>query len=288
MDMFGDYVFKREVDISLLSVGFSIPLKFQVVFKRNIGKFLEKGETKDIILLLGGKPFKAQIINQNFNVTKYSNHKDIIQIRYNKNNDIVEELKKIFFSSYKYINEQRIKRKLSNDYNGGKVYINIPYAIKEYLIIYTTEYEDTYMLDTITASDIYEIEKYTKNQSEEAYEESFNYDITDTKAAIVLDERIVKIRKYNSSIGKNLKKLYDYKCQICGKRIGEVYGSNVVEAHHIESFVKSINNDMNNILIVCPNHHSIIHDVNPNFDRKKKIYIYKNNYAEGLNINYHL
>ena len=35
------------------------------------------------------------------------------------------------------------------------------------------------------------------------------------------------------------------------------YGSHIVEAHHIDYFVSSLNNDASNQLIVCPNHHSI-------------------------------
>ena len=89
-------------------------------------------------------------------------------------------------------------------------------------------------------------------------------------------------------IGEYLKELYGYRCQICGRLIGEEYGSHIAEAHHIDYFVKSLNNDASNQLIVCPNHHSIIHDVNPVFDRKRKLYVYKNGVTEGLVINKHL
>ena len=46
--------------------------------------------------------------------------------------------------------------------------------------------------------------------------------------------------------------------------------------------------DIDNLLIVCPNHHRIIHAANPTFDRQQKIYIYPNGYAEGLKLNLHL
>lgn len=85
-----------------------------------------------------------------------------------------------------------------------------------------------------------------------------------------------------------MKLLYDYQCQICGRFIGEQYGAHVVEAHHIDYFVKSLNNDSNNQLIVCPNHHSIIHAVNPIFDRKNLAYLYPNGIQEGLLVNRHL
>ena len=69
---------------------------------------------------------------------------------------------------------------------------------------------------------------------------------------------------------------------------GEDDDSHVIEAHHISQFIKSLNNDMKNIMIVCPNHHSIIHDVNPVFNEKKKIFIYNNGFKEGMKLNYHL
>ena len=130
--------------------------------------------------------------------------------------------------------------------------------------------------------------KVVENQSERVVEASFNYDVRDENASIFASERIVKIRKLNKKIGDNLKLLYDYRCQICGQQIGEEYGSHIVEAHHIEYFVQSLNNDSQNQLIVCPNHHSIIHDANPVFDRKRLLYLYSNGIQEGLLLNQHL
>ena len=286
MKSYGDYVLKKEVDKSLLTEGFNIPIEFQVVFKRNLGKFLQRGESKEITLYLNGKPYQAKIKNQKFDGISYI-RKDIVQIRYNKNSDIAKEFRRVFYKSYQYISTQRQQKELLADHS-KKVHINVPEGIKEYLIMYTTEYEDTYLLNTIFLDDITAINEFEYNQPDRIYEESFNYDVVDENATIVSDERIVKIRKYNSSIGKNLKTLYEYRCQICGKRIGEDYGSHAIEAHHISPFVKSLNNDMKNIMIVCPNHHSIIHDVNPLFDRVKKLYIYNNGFKEGLILNYHI
>lgn len=49
-----------------------------------------------------------------------------------------------------------------------------------------------------------------------------------------------------------------------------------------------MNNDAINQLIICPNHHRIIHATNPIFNRQKKIDTYKNGMIEKLSINYHL
>ena len=51
---------------------------------------------------------------------------------------------------------------------------------------------------------------------------------------------------------------------------------------------RQVNNNANNIMILCPNHHGIIHDQNPRFDRKCKMYHYPNGYKEGLRLNLHL
>ena len=61
-----------------------------------------------------------------------------------------------------------------------------------------------------------------------------------------------------------------------------------IEAHHIDYFVNSLNNDASNQLVVCPNHHSIIHDADPIFDRKRKMYIYPNGIEQNLLLNKHI
>ena len=116
----------------------------------------------------------------------------------------------------------------------------------------------------------------------------FNYDVRDDTAGINAQKALIRVRKLNRKIGDTLKEHYQYRCQICGRVIEEKYGSKIAEAHHIDYFVKSLNNDITNILIVCPNHHSIIHDKNPEFNRNKCIYKYPNGYVEGLLLNDHL
>lgn len=276
------YVYKKEVDWSLLHEGLTLPVENQVIFGRSLGKYLHRGESKSITLYLDGKSYRAKITNVNFD-PKHNRKKDTLQIRYSPNSELSNALKTYFFKSYQFISEKRKTRE-----PGNRTMIRLPDDYKEYLAIYTTEYEDTYLLETIVANDIYVLKNIVQNQSERLFEANFNYDMADQESTILETERIVKIRKLNKKIGDNLKLLYNYRCQICGKSIGEKYDSQVVEAHHIDYFVHSLNNDSNNQLIVCPNHHSIIHDVNPLFDRKRLIYIYPNGIKEGLVLNQHI
>ncbi len=276
------YVYRAEVNWSLLVEGLTLPVENQVVFARNMGTFLQRGESKKITLYLNGKGYRAHIYNVNFD-SKFNRNKDTLQIRYSKNGELAKALQTCFSSSYKYIEAQREMR-----LSGNRTMIKLPEECKEYLAIYTTEYEDSYILETIEVDDILALKQSVQDSSERAYESSFNYDVEDDYAKVLEDKRIIKIRKLNRMIGDNLKLLYGYRCQICGMLIGEDYGTHVVEAHHIDYFVKSLNNDANNQLIVCPNHHSIIHEANPIFDKQKLIYIYPNGIQEGLMINQHL
>ncbi len=282
MDSHENYVYKTEVNWSLLTEGLTLPVENQVIFARNMGKFLHRGEVKPITLYLNGKGYRAQIRNVNFD-SRFNSKNDTLQIRYTRNGHLAQALKACFSKSYNYIKAQREIRLRDN-----RSIIKLPEGYKEYLAIYTTAYEDTYILETIEAEDIISIKKAVQNQSELAMEAKFNYDIEDKTASIFEDERILKFRKLSRKIGENLKLFYDYRCQICGQYVGEEYGAKVAEAHHIDYFVQSLNNDANNQLIVCPNHHSIIHETNPVFNRKKLIYLYPNGVQEGLMLNQHL
>lgn len=276
-----NYVYKKEVDWSLFNWGLTLPIENQVIFGRTMDTFLQRGESKNINLYLDGKSYKARIVNVNFN-QKFKRKNDILQIRYNR--DFADVLKKYFCKSYTYIN---VQKQIKNE-KGDRTMIKLPEEYKEYLAIYTTEYEDSYVLETILAGDIIELKYAICGKQEREVEANFNYDSEDDNASLIETQKIMKIRKLNKKIGDNLKLLYGYHCQICGKLIGEDYGSHIVESHHIDYFVNSLNNDANNQLIVCPNHHSVIHNVNPVFDRKKLLYIYSNGYKEGLILNKHL
>jgi len=60
----------------------------------------------------------------------------------------------------------------------------------------------------------------------------------------------------DTKLSKELKILYDYKCQICGKSIRLAQG-NYAEAHHIQPLSQAHEGpDIGeNIIILCPNHH---------------------------------
>ena len=277
-----NYVYKKEVDWSLLREGLAIPIENQVIFGQTMGRFLQRGEKKKITIYLDGKSYDASIINIDYS-KKFNRKSDIFQIRYPQNGELAQALQKCFMSSFRYLEYMRRMRN-----PGDRKMIRLPDEKKEFLAVYTTEYDDSYIFEPIVKNDFRVVRKYFMGFDERSFEEQSDFKVTDPTASVEERTQIAKVRKLDRSIGNNLKLLYGYRCQICGKLIGEEYSAHVVEAHHIDYFAKSLNNDASNQLIVCPNHHSIIHDVNPVFDRKRKLYVYKNGMTEGLVLNKHL
>lgn len=282
MEEQNEYVYKMEVNWSVLTEGLTLSVENQVVFGRIMDRYLSKGEQKPIKIYLNGKSFDAKVVNVNYSA-KYHRKHDVLQIRYPKNGELARELQRIFYASYTiFENERKIRPE------GSRSIPKLPDEAKEYLAIYTTEYDDTYEFETIETTDLNELKQAIVGKSEYAFEMDYSIDMKDGTSTLIEVQRTNKIRKLNRKIGDNLKLLYGYRCQICGRLIGEEYGSHIVEAHHIDYFVKSLNNDARNQLIVCPNHHRIIHDSDPEFQRQKLKYVYKNGFEEPLRLNQHL
>jgi len=277
-----NYVYKKEVDWSILTEGLTLPVDNQVVFGQIMGRFLQRGESKDITLYLAGKPYKAKISNVNYN-PKFRRIKDTLQIRYNRNGDLAKALQGFFIGSYNFIKNVRDARTADD-----RTKIRLPEEYKEFLVIYTTEYDDSYVLETILADEMVSFKQTIAGKQERMIETGFDYEFEDSTAGVTEAERTVKIRKLNIKIGDNLKLLYGFHCQICGRLIGEECGSHIAEAHHIEYFINSLNNDASNQMIVCPNHHSMIHDADPVFDRNQLQYIYQNGFEQRVILNKHL
>ena len=276
-----NYVYKKEIDWSTLMEGFTLPLDNQVIFLRNMENFLQRGQSKIIHFFMNGKTYNVKIVNMNNSVEKRK--KDAYQIRYSRNGELSQALQQYFFKSMSYIKMIRESRDPKD-----RSYVKMPDGLKEYLAIYTTEYEDTFLLEPIAQDDFQVMKKAIQGMRERTVENEIEYEMEDKSSGIEKRLQIVKIRKLNRKIGENLKLLYGYRCQICGQVIGEKYGSHIAEAHHIDYFVNSLNNDANNQMIVCPNHHSVIHDANPVFDRRRMVYRFDNGVEERISLNKHL
>ncbi len=274
------YIYKKDVDWSSLTIGINIPISLQSVFYENINLVMKKGDRRKIKLLLDGMEYPVTLNNIYFDENKYPMHKDLLQIRYSPNSLFAKKLREIFKVSYAYLFDE--KEKLENK----KKQLSVPKETREYIAIYSTAFSDVFMLDCITSYEITEAKEAIKNLTENEIEHIMN--MQDNDSSLYEKEKIVKIRKLDKTIGDNLKRVYQYKCQICGLYIGEAYNANVIHTHHIEPFSLSLNNNPDNIMVICPNHHGIIHVANPIYDKNQKTYTYPNGYVEGLKLNIHL
>jgi len=281
----GIYIYKKEVDWSLLHQGFTIPVSVQVVFKQLINQQLPRGTTRDIKIIFDNNHYAAKLINQKFDEVKYPNHSDIVQIRYEPTHELARQLRLKFSAQYNYMLEIR-KGDEKDEYR--KRPVPIPQEMKQYVILYTTTFEDVFFLDYITSKETKAINNSISSLTEEEFELATNYNQVDLTATIKEKRELIKIRKLDRSICDNLKLLYNYRCQITGEKFGEQYGSEVSEAHHIDYFIKSLNNNSDNIVIVSPNFHRLIHKTNPAFDKNELSFTFPNGVKEKLKLNLHL
>ncbi len=274
------YIYRKEVDWSLLHEGLTIPLRLLVAF-RNLLNGYERGIGRKVTLLVDSQPFEAQLINQAFDREKYVRHADVVQIRFTKKSGLPQKLQQVFFASYTYLrNERELVR-------GRKAFIHLPEDSREYFVLYSTARPDVFVVEAITKSELYEANTFLEGVSEEEFEKFSDFARRDESATIVARPQLAKVRKLDRSIGEDLKALYDFRCQICGENFGKAYDQRVVEVHHIVQFVRSMNNDYDNLMVICPNHHSVIHKTDPIFDRQSLTLSYPNGYHEALILDRH-
>jgi len=275
----GYYILKKQIDWSTLVYGFNIPVEKQTLFSEQSGLFLAIGEKQKIRIIIGEEIFEVFLTNIAFNREKWPTHKEMLQIRYTVNNPFARKLRSIFCNTYDYVSaEKQIQE-------NKRCPIKMPEAINEYFVLSSTSFPDIFVMECFTNAEYKDLKENITKFSEEACETYFK---SDENASIVKEEKFVKVRKIDRSICEHLKYLYDYRCQVTSEKVGEEYGSSVIEAHHIDYFTKSLNNDSSNIIIISPNFHRIIHKNNPVFDHKKLYFEFANGMVEKLKINKHL
>jgi 5-methylcytosine-specific restriction enzyme A len=280
MSLGESYIYRKEVDWSLLHEGLTIPVRLQVAF-RSLLDVYERGVSRKIKLLVDGQPFEAMLINQAFDREKFARHSDVVQIRFTARSGLPQKLQQIYSGSYTYLKKER------ESAQGRKTFARLPKESREYFILYTTDSPEVFVVEAITRSEVYEANMVLSGLSEEEFERYGDYARRDESASIVIRPQLAKVRKLDRSIGEDLKSLYDFRCQICGDNFGKPYDQRIIEVHHIIQFVHSMNNDYDNLMVICPNHHRVIHKASPSFDRHSLTLSYPNGYQEVFKLDKH-
>lgn len=278
------FILQKDVNWSLLNEGLAIPISVYSCFVDWDSSILVHGASKQIKVLIDDVLYDAKLVNQNFDQRKYPGHNDIIQIRYSPTSPIAIKLRSVFRESYTYLLEQR---QLEGNRHRQLV---LPCEIHEYIRLYLTHNADVLCMECCTNMETRQVAQRLSIIPEEIYEQSDDekFFMADESASIEERQRLIKYRRIDHSIIRTLKRFYDFRDEISGEKIGDEYGDSVVEAHHIEYFTKSQNNDSSNIIIISPNYHRIIHKNNPFFNRKKYQFEFPNGEILKLKLYAHL
>lgn len=280
----GGFILQKTVDWSLLNDGMTIPVSACSLLSVWDESILTHGQSKDIKILIDGEFYDAKLKNQNFEQQRWAGHRDVIQIRYSRQSLLAAKLRAVFCHSYEYLFAKK------QEIGKSKRKISLPDDYHEYIRLYTTSSKDVLCMECCSNSDYQQLAHTLSMIPEEVYEQNDDekFFMTDKIASIEEKERLVKYRKIDRRIILALKKFYDYRDEISGEKIGDQYGESVVEAHHIEYFTHSQNNDSTNIIIISPNYHRIIHRNNPRFNRKKFLFEFENGEVLRLKLYDHL
>lgn len=284
MEFEHNFIMQKKVDWSLLNDGMTIPVSVCALLKAWDENILIHGHSMDIKVIIDGETFDAKLKNQNFKQDKWEGHKDVIQIRYGTKSLLAQKLRTVFHRSYKYLFAQKQLQGKS------KKQIPLPDNIHEYIRLYVVNSLKMIYVECCFNEDYEQLASTLKSIPEEIYEanDDDKFFMADLSASIVEKQQLVKYRKMDRSIIRMLKKFYDYRDEISGEKIGSEYGDSVVEAHHIEYFTNTQNNDSTNIIIISPNYHRIIHKNNPHFNRDEFRFEFPNGEVLPLKLYEHL
>lgn len=268
---------RKTVNWSMLVHGIAIPLEQQRLYASLVGQPLQVGGRHEIKVLIDGEYYDAHFDNVAFDRNVF-NHPDIVRLMYGVK--LQKKLQSIFASTYAKM--LAVKATLA-----PKKQMPEFCDIKDYIVISASTEPDVFIMDCFTEQDEKSLRETLKDVGEQVYEHEF-IPMLDSTAGYTISASVRKIRHLDRSIGESLKKLYDYRCQMTGERIGEQYDALCVEAHHIDPFTTSLNNDYSNIIILSPTYHRIIHKANPMFNHESLAFEFPNGLVERVKVNKHL
>ena len=86
----------------------------------------------------------------------------------------------------------------------------------------------------------------------------------------IADERrrylLQQAKRRNPEHVKSLRKLYGGMCQLCGWNPKSRYRRDLCEAHHVHWLSRGGDDELHNMVLICPNHHRAVHRTDAPFD----------------------
>jgi len=128
---------------------------------------------------------------------------------------------------------------------------------------------------------------------EKEYEESLNQEhllwdiIQAQEISEDSKEKFTERAPRNRALVKELNALYKGRCQLCSYDPVTYYGEQLCVAHHIVYFSRGGDDELSNLMLVCPNCHEAIHKTDAVYDFKDLTYKFDNGRISPLVINKH-
>ncbi|MDE0005525.1 MAG: HNH endonuclease signature motif containing protein, partial [Rhodospirillaceae bacterium] len=85
---------------------------------------------------------------------------------------------------------------------------------------------------------------------------------------------------------EELRDLYGGMCQLCGWNPKSLYRRNLCEAHHVHWLSRGGHDELDNMVLICPNHHRAIHLTDAPFDWADESFVFPRN-REPVQISRH-
>lgn len=101
-------------------------------------------------------------------------------------------------------------------------------------------------------------------------------------------EQLIEQPRRNRSLVQQIHGMYNGRCQICGFDPLLLYGVDVCHAHHLIYLSRGGDDTLENLALLCPNHHAVIHATNAVFDYRDLSFVLASNQRERLALNLHL
>lgn len=114
--------------------------------------------------------------------------------------------------------------------------------------------------------------------------------LNDTSLAYSTSARADLLRSAprNRQLVDDLNRLYSGRCQLCGFDSPTVYTVDSAESHHIWYRSRGGPDTIENLALLCPNHHTVVHATDATFDYGKLHFVFPNGRVEPLCLNRHL
>lgn len=91
----------------------------------------------------------------------------------------------------------------------------------------------------------------------------------------------------NSHLSQQLQEMYSGRCQVCLWHPRNQYGHDLCQAHHLVWMSRGGEDDISNMVLICPNHHAAIHRADAPLDFSEKSFNF-GSHNEAIQLNYHL